>query len=43
MGWQNSNGTFNRLIYGICCVVAYITLTLAAPLVLLITWLMVTG
>jgi len=41
MDWQSNNGISNRFSYGMCCVVAYITLTLAGPLVLLISWLIV--
>ena len=31
MDWQSKNGISNRFSYGMCCVVGYITLTLAGP------------
>lgn len=41
MDWHGNNGIPRRFSYGMCCVVAYITLTLAGPLVLLISWLII--
>jgi len=43
MDCQVNKGICKRIGYGMCCAFAYIVLTLSAPMLLIGSWLMVTG